>query len=159
MIVMLFCVIYLLLVSALCRTDLKMGLLPDALTCPLLWSGLLFQLCLFPENLHDAVAGAMAGYGVLWCLYWGYRTVTGQEGIGYGDLKFLAALGSWHRWQALAGILIIAALCGLLFCLVRGGVATNKTAPLPFGPFLALAGLITGYCEWQFSALPISFVL
>lgn len=84
------------LTVALCHQDLRHGLLPDRYTCPLLWSGLLFYLCLAPHQLHDAVWGAIAGYLSLAAIYWLYRGIRGYEGLGYGDIKYLAALGAWH---------------------------------------------------------------
>ncbi len=82
------------LTVALCHQDLRHGLLPDRYTCPLLWSGLLFYLCLAPHQLHDAVWGAIAGYLSLAAIYWLYRGIRGYEGLGYGDIKYLAALGA-----------------------------------------------------------------
>ena len=89
------------LTVALCHQDLRHGLLPDRYTCPLLWSGLLFYLCLAPHQLHDAVWGAIAGYLSLAAIYWLYRGIRGYEGLGYGDIKYLAALGGL-AWLAIA---------------------------------------------------------
>ena len=98
------------LTLALCHQDLRHGLLPDRYTCPLLWSGLLFYLCLAPHQLHDAVWGAIGGYLCLAALYWLYRGIRGYEGLGYGDIKYLAALGAWHGWQLLPQLLLVASL-------------------------------------------------
>ncbi|WP_228742062.1 prepilin peptidase, partial [Klebsiella quasipneumoniae] len=98
------------LTLALCHQDLRHGLLPDRYTCPLLWSGLLFYLCLAPHQLHDAVWGAIAGYLCLAALYWLYRGIRGYEGLGYGDIKYLAALGAWHGWRLLPQLLLVASL-------------------------------------------------
>ncbi|AJF70570.1 peptidase A24 [Raoultella ornithinolytica] len=134
---------------ALCWHDLRYGLLPDRLTCPLLWLGLLFYLCRMPTGLENAVWGAIAGYLAFALVYWVYRGVRGYEGLGYGDVKFLAALGAWHGWQSLPQLVFMATLiaCATLLLRVvilnRRGVLNN---PLPFGPFLAAAGF---YCGWQ----------
>ncbi|MFW0768360.1 A24 family peptidase [Trabulsiella odontotermitis] len=129
--------------------DLKARLLPDRLTCPLLWSGQLFYLCLFPELLPLSVLGAIVGYLAFAAIYWGYRWLRKQEGLGYGDVKFLAALGAWHGWQQLPQLVCIAASLALLFICIQAiddlSLRPIKN-PLPFGPFLAAAGWI---CSWQ----------
>lgn len=124
--------------------DLRTGLLPDRFTCPLLWSGLLYHQCCLPAGLPDAVWGAVAGYGGLAFLYWIYLWLYHKEGIGYGDVKFLAALGAWHSWQPLPVLVFLAALFACVVALglfIRSGKAALKN-PLPFGPFLAAAGFI-----------------
>lgn len=88
-----FFIIYGGLLLTLCWHDLRYGLLPDKFTCPLLWGGLLYYLCMSPANLQHAVWGAIAGYLAFALIYWLYRGIRGREGIGYGDVKFLAALG------------------------------------------------------------------
>lgn len=98
------------LTVALCHQDLRHGLLPDRYTCPLLWSGLLFYLCLAPHQLHDAVWGAIGGYLSLAAIYWLYRGIRGYEGLGYGDIKYLAALGAWHGWRLLPQLVLVASL-------------------------------------------------
>lgn len=98
------------LTLALCQQDLRYGLLPDRFTCPLLWSGLLFYLCLAPHQLNEAVWGALAGYLSFAALYWLYRRVRGHEGLGYGDIKYLAALGAWHGWRMLPQLVLVASL-------------------------------------------------
>lgn len=105
-----FLVCYCGLTLALCRQDLLRGLLPDSLTCPLLWSGFVFYLCLAPQRLEDAVWGAIAGYLIFALLYWLYRVFRGYEGLGYGDIKYLAALGAWHGWQRLPQLVLAASL-------------------------------------------------
>lgn len=121
--------------------DLRTQLLPDALTLPLLWAGLLYQLVIQPLALGDAVIGAMAGYIVLWSVYWLFKLITGKEGMGYGDFKLLAALGAWLGWQYLPIVLILSAglgaMAGLLIQLMMPRL---RGTPLPFGPWLALAG-------------------
>ena len=93
--------------------DFRTQLLPDKLTLPLLWLGLVFNAQSGLIDLHDAVYGAVAGYGVLWCVYWGVWLVCHKEGLGYGDFKLLAAAGAWCGWQTLPMILLIASLGGI----------------------------------------------
>lgn len=128
---------------ALTFIDLDKMLLPDQLTLPLLWGGLLFNLSGGFAPLADAVIGAMAGYLVLWSLYWAFKLLTGKEGMGYGDFKLLAALGAWLGWQALPIILLLSSLLGALigisFIALRKHHQGN---PIPFGPYLAIAGWI-----------------
>jgi leader peptidase (prepilin peptidase)/N-methyltransferase len=128
---------------ALAFIDLATQFLPDDLTLPLLWVGLLFNLSATFTPLPDAVIGAAAGYLLLWLVYWGYRLVTGKEGMGYGDFKLLAALGAWLGWTMLPLIVLLSsavgALVGVMLILLRGH---QRDKPIPFGPFLALAGFI-----------------
>ena len=123
--------------------DVDHQLLPDDITLPLLWLGLLFNLSGGFVSLQDAVIGAMAGYLVLWSVYWLFKLLTGKEGMGYGDFKLLAALGAWLGWQALPLIILLSslvgALCGLALMLVK---RRGKEIPIPFGPYLAAAGWI-----------------
>ena len=123
--------------------DLRHQLLPDDLTLPLLWLGLLAALFGLGTDLRSAVIGAMAGYLSLWLVYQGFRLLTGKEGMGHGDFKLLAALGAWTGWQYLVTIVLLSslvgAICGLALILLRGRA---RGAPLPFGPFLAAAGWI-----------------
>jgi leader peptidase (prepilin peptidase)/N-methyltransferase len=130
---------------ALIFIDADTTLLPDDLTLPLLWLGLLANLLgLFPGvTLRDAVIGAIAGYLVLWSVYWAFKLATGKEGMGYGDFKLLAALGAWMGWKALLPILlassIVGAIVGIaLIVLARRG----REVPIPFGPYLATAGFL-----------------
>ncbi|MFZ5580919.1 MAG: prepilin peptidase [Pseudomonadota bacterium] len=128
---------------ALTVIDLNTMLLPDQLTLPLLWLGLLLNLSGMFAPLQDAVIGAAAGYLSLWSVYHGFRLLTGKEGMGYGDFKLLAALGAWMGWQALPGIILLSSLVGAIIgigmILLRG---KDKNVPIPFGPYLAIAGLI-----------------
>lgn len=128
---------------ALTFIDLDKMLLPDQLTLPLLWGGLLFNLAGGFVPLADAVIGAMAGYLVLWSLYWAFKLLTGKEGMGYGDFKLLAALGAWLGWQALPIVLLLSSLVGAIIgiCLI---LLRNhhQNKPIPFGPYLAIAGWI-----------------
>lgn len=143
-----FIALYLWLNFLLVREDIRSGLLPDRLTCPLLWAGLIWHCNEHVEFLPDAVMGAVAGYSAFALLYWGYRLARGQEGLGYGDVKYLSALGAWHGWELLPALVFIAALlaCGLAGAraLCARSVTVLKN-PLPFGPFLAAAGLLIGY--------------
>jgi len=123
--------------------DLDTQLLPDSITLPLLWLGLLFNLEASFTDLHSAVIGAMAGYLVLWSVFWLFKLATGKEGMGYGDFKLLAALGAWLGWQMLPAIILLSSVVGavigiLLMIFARHG----RNVPIPFGPYLAIAGLI-----------------
>jgi leader peptidase (prepilin peptidase)/N-methyltransferase len=128
---------------ALAVIDLRTTLLPDNITLPLLWAGLLASLWLGHIPLADAVIGAMAGYLSLWSVYQLFRLLTGKEGMGFGDFKLLAALGAWLGWAQLPGIILISSLVGALV-----GIAlilfrrTERGTPIPFGPYLAAAGWI-----------------
>jgi len=132
---------YLLVAMTLIDYDHKE--LPDELTFPLLWLGLLVNLDGAIVPLRDAVIGAMAGYLVLWSVYWLFKLATGKEGMGYGDFKLLAALGAWLGWAMLPTIVILSsvvgAVVGISLIVFRGRARDN---PIPFGPYLAAAGMI-----------------
>lgn len=132
--------LYLSFATLLAVTDYKTGLLPDRLTLSLLWSGLIFHAVTNPNLLDEAIYGAVSGYLSLWILYWGFFWLCQREGLGYGDLKLLSAIGAWNGWQSLPLILFVASMCGLAtFAAVR--VIRHKSAKqLPFGPCLAFAG-------------------
>ena len=143
-----FLLFYFSLTAFLVYADIRCGLLPDKFLCPLLWVGLLFQLCIHPDFLPSAVVGAMAGYVSFAVIYWGYRFFFRREGMGYGDVKYLAALGAWHGWCVLPLLALFAALMALLCLLILSLVHPDKQTlknPLPFGPFLAAAGLCVGW--------------
>lgn len=131
---------------ALALIDADTTLLPDDLTLPLLWLGLLGQAVLHPDRLGSAVWGAAIGYVSLWAIYWAFKLLTAKEGMGYGDFKLFAALGAWFGAAALLPIILIASIVGAVI-----GVALQlarrhpRGRPIPFGPFLALAGLIALY--------------
>lgn len=129
---------------ALAVIDLDTTLLPDDLTYPLLWAGLLAALVgVSPVPLPDAVIGAMTGYLSLWSLYWVFKLVTGKEGMGYGDFKLLAALGAWLGWQYLPLVILLSSLVGLVFALsMMATGAVKRGQGIPFGPYLAIAGWI-----------------
>ena len=137
-------------------------LLPDIITLPLMWAGLILAVVIgsasgegLPVSPRDAILGASAGYLSLWLVFHAFRFVTGKEGMGYGDFKLFAALGAWLGWKMLPLILLLAAgsgsVLGITMILVRG---RDRSIPLPFGPYLAIAGwlamlygdaLVTGY--------------
>ncbi|ACR27675.1 prepilin peptidase [Burkholderia glumae] len=136
---------------AMSLIDIKTGYLPDSMTLPLLWAGLVVNLWGSFVDLREAVIGAIAGYLFLWCVFWLFKWLRGIEGIGYGDLKLLAALGAWLGWIALPQILLVAALSGAVVGLAatwRGRMRFEE--PLPFGPFLALGGIATLLCGTPF---------
>jgi len=131
------------LLIAMTFIDADTQLLPDDLTYPLLWIGLLINLQGTFVPLTDAVIGAAAGYLVLWSVYWLFKLATGKEGMGYGDFKLLAALGAWLGWKMLPVIILLSSLVGAavgiaLIVLSKHG----RENPIPFGPYLAAAGMI-----------------
>ncbi|MDR1462672.1 MAG: A24 family peptidase [Azoarcus sp.] len=135
--------IFLWIMIALAFIDFDTQLLPDNLTLPLLWLGLAFNLHAAYIPLADAVIGAMAGYLFLWSVYWLFKLVTGKEGMGHGDFKLLAAIGAWLGWQILPLIILLASLAGAAVGISL--IATKRLSqgtPIPFGPYLAIAGLI-----------------
>jgi len=132
---------YFLIAMTLIDYDTKT--LPDDLTYPLLWLGLLINLNGTIVPLRDAVIGAMAGYVSLWAVYWLFKLVTGKEGMGYGDFKLLAALGAWMGWAMLPTIIILSSVVGALVGISLIVFARrDRNNPIPFGPYLAAAGMI-----------------
>ncbi len=130
---------------ALTFIDTDTTLLPDDLTIPLLWLGLLANLLgVFPGlTLRDAVLGAVAGYLSLWLIYWSFKLTTGKEGMGYGDFKLLAALGAWMGWKALLPIVLLSSVVGAIVGIVLIVLARRgREIPIPFGPYLASAGFL-----------------
>jgi leader peptidase (prepilin peptidase)/N-methyltransferase len=129
---------------ALTVIDLRTQLLPDAITLPLLWLGLLLSIPGTFVKPSASIVGAAAGYLSLWLVYHGFRLATGKEGMGHGDFKLLAALGAWFGWQALPMIVLLSsaagAIVGAALILLRGH---DRNVPIPFGPYLALAGWVT----------------
>lgn len=129
------------LLLILAAIDAQTQLLPDGLTLPLMWAGLLFNLSATYVPLAEAVVGAMAGYLSLWSVYWVFRLLSGKEALGYGDFKLLAALGAWLGWQALPQTLLLASASGLVWTLLQRLITRQSLQqPLAFGPWLALAG-------------------
>lgn len=133
---------------ALSLIDFDHQLLPDSMTLPLLWAGLLVSLLPLPggplfATLTDSAIGAMAGYVALWAVFWLFKLLTGKEGMGYGDFKLLAALGAWLGWQLLPLVILLSAavgsVVGVALIVVLG---RDRQIPIPFGPYLAAAGWI-----------------
>jgi leader peptidase (prepilin peptidase)/N-methyltransferase len=128
---------------AMTMIDYDTQLLPDDLTYPLLWLGLLLNLNGMFVPLRDAVIGAAAGYLALWSVYWLFKLATGKEGMGYGDFKLLAALGAWLGWTMLPTIILLSAVVGALVGISLIVFAKRgRDKPIPFGPYLAAAGLV-----------------
>jgi leader peptidase (prepilin peptidase)/N-methyltransferase len=128
---------------ALAFIDLDTFYLPDSITLPLLWAGLLFNAGGTFTDLHSAVIGAAAGYVALWAVFWAFKLATGKEGMGYGDFKLLAAIGAWLGWKLLPLTILASSLVGAVVGI--GLIVFAKHArekPIPFGPYLAAAGLI-----------------
>jgi len=135
--------VFLWLLIAMTFIDADTKLLPDDLTLPLLWLGLLINLNGVFVPLREAVIGAAAGYLSLWSVYWLFKLATGKEGMGYGDFKLLAALGAWMGWTMLPLIILLSSVVGAVvgICLVAF-TRRGRDNPIPFGPYLAAAGLI-----------------
>jgi leader peptidase (prepilin peptidase) / N-methyltransferase len=128
---------------ALSFIDTDTTLLPDDLTLPLLWAELLLNVRGTYAALPDAVIGACAGYLVLWLVYWGFKLATGREGMGYGDFKLLAALGAWLGWQMLLPIVLLSSVAGAILGIAAIVLARRgRHVPIPFGPYLAIAGYV-----------------
>jgi leader peptidase (prepilin peptidase) / N-methyltransferase len=128
---------------ALALIDWDTTLLPDDITLPLLWTGLIFAALRWtPLPLVHAVWGAVAGYLSLWLVYQAFKLATGKEGMGYGDFKLFAALGAWFGWQALVPIILMASVIGAIIGIVmKFSTGLREGGYVPFGPFLAAAGL------------------
>jgi leader peptidase (prepilin peptidase) / N-methyltransferase len=151
---------------ALTGIDIDHQLLPDSITLPLLWAGLLAAVAIgptpgvaLPVTPKDAIIGAAAGYLSLWAVFHAFRLLTGKEGMGYGDFKLFAALGAWMGWKVLPLVILLAAgtgaFLGVLMIVLRG---RDRAAPMPFGPYLAAAGwlamlygpqLVEGYLHFS----------
>ncbi|WP_157889230.1 prepilin peptidase [Herminiimonas arsenitoxidans] len=132
------------LLIAMTFIDADTQLLPDDLTLPLLWLGLLINLNGTFVPLTEAVIGAAAGYLSLWSIYWLFKLLTGKEGMGYGDFKLLAALGAWLGWKMLPIIILLSSLVGAIVGIALILLAKRgRDIPIPFGPYLAAAGLLT----------------
>jgi leader peptidase (prepilin peptidase)/N-methyltransferase len=128
---------------ALAFIDLDTFYLPDNLTLPLLWTGLVFNIGATFTDLTSAVIGAAVGYLVLWGVFWAYKLATGKEGMGYGDFKLLAAIGAWLGWKMLPLVILLSSFVGAVVGIALIVLAQRgRNVPIPFGPYLALAGLI-----------------
>lgn len=128
---------------ALTFIDIDTFFLPDSITLPLLWLGLLLNLGATYAALPAAVIGAAAGYLSLWSVYWAFKWATGKEGMGYGDFKLLSAIGAWLGWAQLPLVILLSSLAGAaigITMIVFAG--RDRARPMPFGPYLAIAGLI-----------------
>ncbi|OAM52378.1 methyltransferase [Methylovorus sp. MM2] len=139
---------------ALTFIDFDTQLLPDDITLPLLWLGLLFNLNTGFTDIHSSIIGAVAGYLSLWSVYWIFKIVTGKEGMGYGDFKLLAAIGAWFGWQLLPAVILLSSLAGSiigigLIVLAKQG----RNVPMPFGPYLALGGIAALFFGPQLSQI------
>jgi len=128
---------------SLTMIDIDHQLLPDDITLPLMWIGLVANAFGVYTDLHSALYGAIMGYGVLWSVYWLFKLLTGKEGMGFGDFKLLAALGAWMGWQMLPLVIILSSLVGAIIGIAGIVIAgRDKNIPIPFGPYLAIAGWI-----------------
>ncbi|KZZ81633.1 hypothetical protein A3767_26145 [Oleiphilus sp. HI0133] len=128
---------------ALTMIDADTQLLPDNITLPLMWLGLIVNYFELITSFESAFFGAVFGYLVLWSIYWLFKLLTGKEGMGYGDFKLLAALGAWLGWEMLPIIVLLSSVVGALYglgaMLIQG---RDKNKPMPFGPYLAVAGWV-----------------
>lgn len=128
---------------ALTFIDADTQLLPDQITQPLIWLGLLVNLGGVFTDIQTALIGAVAGYLVLWSVYWLFKLVTGKEGMGYGDFKLLAAIGAWLGWQLLPVVILLSSLVGAIVGISLIVFARHaRSQPIPFGPYLAGGGVI-----------------
>jgi leader peptidase (prepilin peptidase) / N-methyltransferase len=136
-------VIFVWAMIALSFIDLDTFYLPDDITLPLLWAGLLANLAALFADLPSAVLGAVAGYLTLWCVFWAYKLATGKEGMGFGDFKLLAAIGAWLGWKMLPVVILLSSFLGALIGIALIIFARHgRNTPIPFGPYLALGGLV-----------------
>jgi leader peptidase (prepilin peptidase)/N-methyltransferase len=146
----LFAWIFVFALIALTFIDFDTQLLPDDITLPLLWLGLLFNLSNGFTDIKSAVVGAAAGYLTLWMIYWLFKLIRGKEGMGYGDFKLLAAIGAWFGWQILPAVILIssasAAIIGISLIIFK---KRGREVPMPFGPFLAIAGIVALFAGQQ----------
>lgn len=144
---------------ALTMIDIDEQLLPDNITLPLLWLGLICNSFNLFTDLHSAVFGAIAGYLALWSVFWLFKLLTGKEGMGYGDFKLLAALGAFLGWQSLPVIIllssVVGAVVGIAGILILG---RDKNIPIPFGPYLAVAGWIAALWGNQLSTAYFAYM-
>lgn len=146
---------------AMSLIDTEHQLLPDVLVLPLLWLGLIVNSFELFVSLHDALWGTVLGYMALWSVFWLFKLITGKDGIGHGDFKLLALLGAWGGWQVLPLTILLSSLVGAVLGVILLKLRDQKTSsPIPFGPYLAIAGWIallwggqiTGF-YWQFVGL------
>lgn len=144
---------------ALTCIDLDTQLLPDDITLPLLWLGLLFNLSGTFTSLPNAVIGAITGYLALWSVYWLFKLTTGKEGMGYGDFKLLAAIGAWLGWQMLPLVILLSSVVGAAVGITLiVAVKHGRNIPIPFGPYLAGGGLIALFWGTQLTQSYLQFI-
>ena len=143
---------------ALTMIDIDHQLLPDSITLPLLWLGLLLTPAAIFTDSHSAIIGAAAGYLMLWLVYQLFKLVTGKEGMGYGDFKLLAVLGGWMGWQILPLVLLLSSLVGAVIgTLILTFSKQDRATPIPFGPYLAVAGWIALLWGSELNQLYLNF--
>lgn len=139
---------------ALTFIDIDHMLLPDELTLPLLWLALVAAVMGFTVSPSDAIIGAACGYLSLWSVFWLFKLVTGKEGMGYGDFKLLAVFGALLGWQALLPIILLSSVVGAIIGITLLSIqGKNKATPIPFGPYIAIAGWISMLWGTQLSAM------
>jgi leader peptidase (prepilin peptidase) / N-methyltransferase len=145
---------FILALITLTAIDLDTHLLPDTITLPLLWLGLLFNLNKGFVDINSAVIGAALGYLILWSVYWLFKLITKKEGMGYGDFKMLAAIGAWFGWQALPAVILLSSLAGSIagLTMITFG-KSHRNSQIPFGPFIAAAGIIMLFSGAQISRI------
>ena len=147
-------------VIALSAIDFDTQLLPDDITMPLLWSGLVFNLWGTFTPLRSAVIGAMAGYLALWSVYWLFKLATGKEGMGYGDFKLLSAIGAWLGWQMLPLVILLSSFVGAVIGIALIALSRHgRDVPIPFGPYLAAAGVIALFWGKELTGLYVGNAL
>ncbi|KAA1176386.1 prepilin peptidase [Marinobacter salinexigens] len=144
---------------ALTMIDFDTQLLPDSITLPLMWLGLILNYFGMLTDFTSAFWGAVAGYLSLWSVYWLFKIVTGKEGMGHGDFKLLAALGAWLGWQMLPAIIILSSVVGAVVGITLMAVKKHgREVPIPFGPYLAAAGLLALWFGPEIQALWFSYL-
>ncbi|MBI3907370.1 MAG: prepilin peptidase [Pseudomonas fluorescens] len=144
---------------AMSLIDAEHQILPDVLVLPLIWLGLIVNSFGLFVSLHEALWGAIAGYGLLWSVFWLFKLITGKDGMGYGDFKLLAMLGAWGGWQILPLTILLSSLVGAIIGLILLRWRHAKTStPIPFGPYLAIAGWIALLWGGQITDLYWQFV-
>lgn len=127
----------------LAAIDFDTQLLPDDITLPLLWLGLLINLNNGFTSIQFAVIGAVIGYLTLWSIYWAFKLTTGKEGMGYGDFKLLAAIGAWFGWSMLPLVILLSSMAGAIIGIgLMLSSGHKKDVPIPFGPYLAIGGVV-----------------
>lgn len=139
--------------------DLENKIIPDEITLPILWLGIIFSMFNIFTNLYASVLGAIFGYLVLFFIYWIFYLATKKQGMGYGDFKLLAMLGAWLGWQSLPFIIIFSSVTGAIIgATVILFSKKDRNTPIPFGPFLAVAGWIAMMCGHEINAWYISYI-